>query len=160
MRAARVNVQSETIGAGANAQAITNALANLASLITYNANVTLFQTRPALRRIVQTAIDRTIREVIQSPVVERSVTIAVIATRELATKDFALEPNEARLRSSAQAMAQSLAGSLAAVSSREPIRVSMLTNLKALLLQNGFTEVYFYYLANASRAAYLRCGSG
>jgi CCR4-NOT transcription complex subunit 1 len=114
--------------------------ANLASFITFNPNISIFNTRPSLKRIVQIAIDRSIREVIQSPVVERSATIAVIATRELSLKDFALEPNEEKMRKAAQYMVQSLSGSLASVSSREPLRISMIANLKNLLLQNGFTE--------------------
>jgi CCR4-NOT transcription complex subunit 1 len=114
--------------------------ANLANFITFNPNISIFNTRPALKRIVQIAIDRSIREVILSPVVERSVTIAVIATRELTIKDFALEPNEDKMRKAAQSMVQSLSGSLASVSSREPLRISMISNMKNLLLQNGFTE--------------------
>ena len=113
---------------------------NLALFITFNPNITLFTTQPSLKRIVHIAIDRSIREVILSPVVERSVTISVVATREIVTKDFALESNEEKMRKAAHFMAQSLAGSLASVSSREPLRVSMISNLRSLLMQNGFTE--------------------
>ena len=56
-------------------------------------------------------------------------------------KDFALEPNEDRMRKAAHLMIQNLAGNLAAVSSREPLRISMMSQLRNLLLQNGFTEV-------------------
>jgi len=42
--------------------------------------------------------------------VERSVTIAAIATRELTIKDFALEPNEEKMRKSAHMMVQRLSG--------------------------------------------------
>ena len=113
---------------------------NLASMIVFNPNIAIFNSRPALKRIVQISIDRSIREVILSTVVERSVTIAVIATRELVIKDFALEPNEDKMRKSAHFMVQTLSGSLASVSSREPLRISMVANLKSLLQQNGFTE--------------------
>lgn len=37
-------------------------------------------------------------------------------------------------------MAQSLAGSLASVTSREPLRISIIQNLRSALLQNGFSE--------------------
>ncbi|KAJ3269632.1 hypothetical protein HDV01_001148 [Terramyces sp. JEL0728] len=113
---------------------------NLASFITFNPNITLFNSQPTLKRIVHIAIDKSIQEVIRSPVVERSVTIAIIATREIVTKDFALEPNEEKMRKSAQYMVQSLAGSLASVSSREPLKISMISNLKTLLMANGYTE--------------------
>jgi CCR4-NOT transcription complex subunit 1 len=113
---------------------------NLASFIVFNPNISLFNTHPSLKRIVYIAIDRSIREVIQSAVVERSVTIAIVATRELVAKDFSLEPNEDKMRIAAHCMVQSLAGSLASVSSRDPLKTSMITNLRSLLSTNGFTE--------------------
>jgi CCR4-NOT transcription complex subunit 1 len=115
-------------------------LPNLASFITFNPNITLFNTQPSLKRIVFIAIDRSIREIIQSAVVERSVTIAIVATRELIAKDFAMEANEDKMRKAAHSMVQSLAGSLASVSSRDPLKASMVTNLRTLLAANGFTE--------------------
>ncbi|KAJ3143084.1 hypothetical protein HK101_003252, partial [Irineochytrium annulatum] len=113
---------------------------NLAMYITFNPNLPIFNAQPSLKRIVFLAIDRAIREQIINPVVERSVTIASIASRELVLKDFALEPNEDKMRKASHLMVQNLAGSLAAVSSREPLRVSMMSQLRSLLLQNGFTE--------------------
>jgi CCR4-NOT transcription complex subunit 1 len=113
---------------------------NIAAFITFNPNIPLFTTQPALKRIVHIAIDRAIREVIMSPVVERSVTIASITSREMISKDFALEGSDEKMRKAAHLMAQSLAGNLAAVSTREPLRVSMIAHLKSLLLQNGFSD--------------------
>ncbi|KAI9365956.1 CCR4-Not complex component, Not1-domain-containing protein [Zopfochytrium polystomum] len=107
--------------------------------ITLNPKLPIFNAQPSMRRIVHIAIDRAVREIIQ-PVVERSVTIAGIATREMILKDFALEPNEDRMRKAAHLMVQNLSGNLAAVSSREPLRISMMSQLRNLLLQNGFTE--------------------
>ncbi|KAJ3349536.1 hypothetical protein HDU83_000454 [Entophlyctis luteolus] len=103
-------------------------------------NLPIFSQQPSMKRIVHIAIDRAIREVIVSPVVERSVTIAGIATRELIVKDFASEPNEEKMRRAAHLMTQSLAGSLAIVSSRDPLRIAMMTQLQLLLRQNGITE--------------------
>ena len=77
-----------------------------------------------LRQIVQQAVHRAIMEII-SPVVERSVTIATIATRDLIHKDFALEPDEDRVRRASQRMARALSGSLALVTCKEPLRMSM-----------------------------------
>jgi CCR4-NOT transcription complex subunit 1 len=112
----------------------------LASFIVFNPSITLFNTQPSLKRIVHIAIDRSIRDAIQSPVLERSVSIAVVATREVVIKDFALEQNEEKMRKAAQYMVQSLAGNLASVSSRETLKVSMISNLRSLLVGNGFTE--------------------
>ena len=66
---------------------------------------------------------------------ERSVSIACMTTRELALKDFATEPEEARLRKAAHLMVASLAGSLALVTCKEPLRLSAAQQLRALLAQ-------------------------
>jgi CCR4-NOT transcription complex subunit 1 len=95
----------------------------------------LFQQAPGLQRLVPAAMDSAIREIIQ-PVVERSVTIACITTRELITMDFASEADEDRLRQAARLMARSLSGSLASVTCAEPVRVSMSNHLRTLLQSN------------------------
>ena len=78
------------------------------------------------------------------PVVERSVTIAGISTRELVTKDFATEPNEETLRQAAHRMAQKLAGSLALVTCKEPLRSNLSSHMRQFLSEQGFTEVRFF----------------
>jgi CCR4-NOT transcription complex subunit 1 len=128
------------LGAGREEDGSSIGFPNLSSFIVFNPSITLFTTQPALKRIVHIAIDRSIREVMQSPVVERSVNIAINATREIVSKDFALEPSEEKMRKAALCMAQNLAGALASVSSREPLKVSMISNLRSLLIANGFTE--------------------
>lgn len=77
-----------------------------------------------LRQIVNGAVRRAIMEIV-APVVERSVTIATIATQNLIRKDFALEPDEDRIRKASRQMAQQLSGSLALVTCKEPLRMSM-----------------------------------
>jgi CCR4-NOT transcription complex subunit 1 len=75
-------------------------------------------------------------------VVERSVTIAGISTKELVTKDFATEPNEETLRQAAHRMAQKLAGSLALVTCKEPLRSNLSSHMRQFLNEQGFTEVF------------------
>ena len=75
------------------------------------------------------------------PVVERSVTIAGISTRDLVTKDFATEPSEDRMRKAAHLMAQKLAGSLALVTCKEPLRSNLGPHLKSFLSEKGFGDV-------------------
>lgn len=72
---------------------------------------------------------------------ERSVAIASVSTRELITKDFAVESDENQMRNAAHMMAQSLAGSLAMVTCKEPLRLSMATNLRAIFVANGLPDV-------------------
>jgi CCR4-NOT transcription complex subunit 1 len=73
--------------------------------------------------------------------VERSVTIAGISTRELVTKDYATEQNEEKLKKAGHLMAQKLAGSLALVTCKEPMRTNLTTQLRHFLNNQGFTEV-------------------
>jgi CCR4-NOT transcription complex subunit 1 len=116
---------------------------NLASYVTVNASLPqLLQTQgspvlssltsASLKRWVPIAVDRAIREIIQ-PVVERSVTIACITTKEIVSKDFAMEGDETKLRKAGQLMVANLAGSLALVTCREPLRSSVSTHLRQLL---------------------------
>lgn len=95
---------------------------------------------PTFKRAIQLALDHAVREII-APVVERSVTIAGISTRELVTKDFATEPSEDRLRKAAQLMSQKLAGSLALVTCKDPLRSNLPTHVSKCLEQIGITDV-------------------
>lgn len=89
-------------------------------------------TAASVKRWVPVAVDRAIREIIH-PVVERSVTIACITTKEIVTKDFAMEGDESKMRRAGQLMVANLAGSLALVTCREPLRSSISTQLRQLL---------------------------
>eukprot|EP01087_Luapelamoeba_hula_P012819 TRINITY_DN3617_c0_g1_i3.p1 TRINITY_DN3617_c0_g1~~TRINITY_DN3617_c0_g1_i3.p1 ORF type:complete len:835 (+),score=127.59 TRINITY_DN3617_c0_g1_i3:1-2505(+) len=100
-----------------------------------NPHIPLFTSQPHLKRCIALAIERAINEVI-TPVMERSATIASITTRELIMKDFAMEPDENGMLRSATTMVQNLAGSLAMVTCKEPLRVSIANHLRALLQAN------------------------
>lgn len=45
-----------------------------------------------LKKIIAQAVDAAIQEIVP-PVISRSVTIALVTTRQLALKDFVLEPD-------------------------------------------------------------------
>ncbi|KAG0608479.1 hypothetical protein M758_8G108900 [Ceratodon purpureus] len=105
---------------------------NLAGYVVLNPKLTGLVQTLQLQRIVPLAMDRAIREII-TPVVERSVTIACMTTRELVLKDFAMEADENYTRSSAGLMVASLAGSLAHVTCKEPLRVAMTNYLRNML---------------------------
>jgi CCR4-NOT transcription complex subunit 1 len=100
--------------------------------VSVNSNVALFQAQPALMALVPVAVDRAIREIIQ-PVIERSVNVAAITTEQLVLKDFAMEPDAAKMREAARLMISHLAGSLALVTCQEPLRVAMGTHLRSIL---------------------------
>ncbi len=105
---------------------------NLAAYVAISNTLQIFIAQPGLKQLVPVAVDCAIREIIQ-PVVERSVTIACITTRELIMKDFAVEADESKMRKAAHLMVTSLAGSLALVTCKEPLRMSIDTHLRQLL---------------------------
>lgn len=101
--------------------------------------MTGFVTHRGLKRIFYLAIDKSVREVLQ-PVVERSVTIASIATRELVLKDFALEPDENKLRIAAHNMIRVLAGNISLATCKDPLRESLISGLRTLMVNNGYSD--------------------
>ena len=77
-----------------------------------------------IRDIIYRAFDQAIQEII-APVVERSITIASISTAQLMSKDYALNPDPEQYQLAARQMVKSLAGSLALVTCKEPLRMSI-----------------------------------
>ncbi|KAI4191876.1 MAG: hypothetical protein LQ348_003382 [Seirophora lacunosa] len=86
-------------------------------------------TQARLREIVQVAVQKAVLEII-APVVERSVTIAAIATKKLINKDYVSEDDEDKIREGAQKVVRELAGSLALVTCKEPLRMSMNNHIR------------------------------
>lgn len=76
---------------------------------------------PPWRLYSAAALARALQE-IEKPVVDRSTAIAVTSALTLIMKDFSMENDERRIKSSAIQMAVVLAHSLAEVTSREPMR--------------------------------------
>ncbi|KAI9803030.1 MAG: hypothetical protein M1825_002265 [Sarcosagium campestre] len=116
--------------------AITSSLPDIGSLLVYPPTSNTSINRESLRYIVENAVRKAIQEII-SPVVERSVTIAAISTAQLIHKDFGMEPNEERVRQSALTMVKALAGSLALVTCKEPLRMSMTNYIRVLSAEVG-----------------------
>ena len=75
-----------------------------------------------ITELVAKAVDQSIVEILK-PVVDRSVTIALITTKELVLKDFAFDGDCDRIIEAAEQIVQNLAGSLALVTCREPLRI-------------------------------------
>ncbi|KAI0085426.1 Not1-domain-containing protein [Irpex rosettiformis] len=115
-------------------------LHQLSNAVTISPQLAPFDTNEIFKRAVRTAVDRAVREIIV-PVVDRSVTIAGISTRELVFKDYATEADETKLRSAGMLMAQKLAGSLALVTCKEPLKSNLTAHIRANLIENGIVEV-------------------
>lgn len=134
-----VSIQSLAISSHSNYPSqIPSTVPNLAAYISYSPKLGSLTQQLQLTRLVPAAMERAIREVI-APVVERSCTIATRTTKELVTKDFVMEADEARLIKAAHMMVQSLAGSVAHVTVKEPLRNAITNHLKSLLrgVSNG-----------------------
>ncbi|KAL5529441.1 hypothetical protein ACEPAG_5426 [Sanghuangporus baumii] len=114
-------------------------LTTMANSIVINPQLAPLYANQAFKQAVQEGIDRAVREIIL-PVVERSVTIASITSRELVVKDFASESNEEKLREAGHMACRKLAGSLALVTCKDPLRTNMSAHLRAYLLDHGYTE--------------------
>ncbi|KAF9613129.1 hypothetical protein IFM89_005608 [Coptis chinensis] len=111
-------------------------VSQLPTLIPYlRANIILNPKLSALglhmhfQSIVPGAMERAIKE-IMTPVVQRSVTIATQTSKELVLKDYAMESDESRIYNAAHLMVSSLAGCLAHVTCKEPLRVSISNHLR------------------------------
>lgn len=89
-----------------------------------------------LSGIIASSLYNAIVEIL-SPVVERSVNISQVTTRELILKDFAFEKDEAKFKNAANLCIKSLAGSLAMVTCKEPLRIGYNNQLKDNLNKKG-----------------------
>lgn len=58
----------------------------------------------------------------------------------VAVQDFALEPDEMRMRKAAHLMVSSLAGSLSLVTCKDPLRIALTNALKAMLAGQQLVE--------------------
>lgn len=134
-------MQSEQAAQAAHEQFLQNVddlIRQLPEYLHFNSDLGVLQA-PTFKRIVLHSIERAIREIV-SPVVERSVTIAGISSRDLVQKDFGTEGDSMKMRKAAHLMVQNLAGNLALVTCKEPLRTSLMSHIRALVSQNGFTE--------------------
>ncbi|KFK42579.1 hypothetical protein AALP_AA1G013800 [Arabis alpina] len=105
------------------------ALPNIGNHVVINQKLSGFNGHFAFQRVVPLAMDRAIKEIV-SGIVQRSVCIACQTTKELVLKDYAQEPDETRIYNAAHLMVASLAGSLAHVTCKEPLRTSISGHLR------------------------------
>lgn len=109
-------------------------LAGLAPHITLNPTIPLFQAHPQLKQCVRQAIERAVQELVH-PVVDRSIKIAMTTCEQIVRKDFALDSEESRMRIAAHHMMRNLTAGMAMITCREPLLMSISTNLKTVLPQ-------------------------
>ncbi|XP_038563054.1 CCR4-NOT transcription complex subunit 1 isoform X6 [Micropterus salmoides] len=105
------------------------ALAGLAPHININVNISLLQAHPQLKQCVRQSVERAVQELVH-PVVDRSIKIAMTTCEQIIRKDFALDSEETRMRVAAHHMMRNLTAGMAMITCREPLLMSIATNLK------------------------------
>ncbi|XP_056273031.1 CCR4-NOT transcription complex subunit 1 isoform X5 [Pseudoliparis swirei] len=105
------------------------ALAGLAPHININVNISLLQAHPQLKQCVRQSVERAVQELVH-PVVDRSIKIAMTTCEQIIRKDFALDSEESRMRVAAHHMMRNLTAGMAMITCREPLLMSIATNLK------------------------------
>ncbi|KAG9352545.1 hypothetical protein JZ751_020959 [Albula glossodonta] len=106
------------------------ALAGLVPHININVNIPLLQAHPQLKQCVRQSIERAVQELVH-PVVDRSIKIAMTTCEQIVRKDFALDSEESRMRVAAHHMMRNLTAGMAMITCREPLLMSIATNLKS-----------------------------
>lgn len=79
--------------------------------------------------MISEALERSIEEILP-PVVTRSVSIALITTKQLVLKDFTYDADVNKVTEAINQFAKNSAGSLALVTCREPLRIALKEFLK------------------------------
>ena len=69
------------------------------------------------------------------PVIERAVNISLVTTKELVIKDFQYESSEQNFKMASTNFIKSLAGALASVTCKEPLRMSFTKKMKDFLME-------------------------
>jgi len=136
-----LNGMASTVPTGLSPHNIPVSIPDISHLINLPPTNEMVVNHARLHDIVRTALTRALQETIQ-PVVDRSVTIAAISTQQMIHKDFATEPDEDKLRQSAISMVKATAGSLALVTSKEPLRATITNGMRNLArdLPQGLPE--------------------
>ncbi|KAE8699711.1 transcription factor UNE10-like [Hibiscus syriacus] len=105
---------------------------NIGTHIIINQKLSSLGLHLPFQRVVPMSMDRAIKEIVAG-IVQRSVSIATQTTKELVLKDYAMESDETRIYNAAHLMVASLAGSLAHVTCKEPLRGSISSHLRSSL---------------------------
>ncbi|CAI0400959.1 unnamed protein product [Linum tenue] len=113
-------------------QLSTVSMANIAPHVIINHKLQGWSLNLHFQRVVPHAIERAVKDIVPS-IVQRSVSIATQTTKELVLKDYAMETDETRIYHAAHLMVASLAGSLAHVTCKEPLRTSISSQLRSSL---------------------------
>ncbi|CAK8681219.1 CCR4-NOT transcription complex subunit 1-like isoform X2 [Clavelina lepadiformis] len=109
-------------------------IATLQSHLIIKMELPLLQNQPQLKDFVKPAVERSVRDVLQ-PAVERAIKIALTTSEQIVRKDFALDPEEFRMRTAAQHMVRNLTAGMALITCREQLLQGISNHLKQNFIQ-------------------------
>ncbi|XP_051134130.1 uncharacterized protein LOC127253505 [Andrographis paniculata] len=112
--------------------------ANIEQQVVVNKKLQAYGLHLHFQSVLPIAMDRAVKEIVSS-IVQRSVSIATQTTKELVMKDYSMEPDETLIRNAAHLMVARLAGSLAHVTCKEPLRGSISAQLRNSLQGMGIS---------------------
>lgn len=101
----------------------------IAQHIVLSANISFLHVNPNIKHIILSAMERTLTEWLQ-PVVERSVRIAATTSEQIVRKDFALDPDDHRIRTASHQMVRNLAAGMAMIACKDQITQTLNNNLR------------------------------
>ncbi|KAL6569340.1 hypothetical protein OROMI_013854 [Orobanche minor] len=105
---------------------------NIEQQVVVNKKLQAYGLHMHFQSILPTSMERAVNEIVSS-IVQRSVSIATQTTKELVLKDYAMEPDATLINNAAHLMVARLAGSLAHVTCKEPLRGSISGQLRNTL---------------------------
>ena len=100
-----------------------------------NSQLPLFQKRPELTHCVQTAIESAISK-LGRIVVEKSINMTLTTAENIIKKDFALDPEESKMRMAAQFMVRHIAAAAVLIYARDQLSSTIKENLLKSFIPN------------------------
>ncbi|XP_019188947.1 PREDICTED: CCR4-NOT transcription complex subunit 1-like [Ipomoea nil] len=120
------------------------AASNIEEQVIINPKLHDFGLHSHFQSVLPIAMEKTIKDIVMSITMQRSVFTATQTTKELVLKDYSMESDETQIRNVSHFMVASLAGSLIHVHFKEPLFVSISSQLRNTLegidIANEFLE--------------------
>ncbi|CAD7076764.1 unnamed protein product [Hermetia illucens] len=110
-----------------------NNYSTVAQNLVLSPNIAILHANPNFKHIVLGAVERTITEWLQ-PIVDRSVRIGVKTCEQIIRKDFALDPDENRMRTAAHYLVRNLTAGMAMITCKDQLTQALSGNIKKTFL--------------------------
>ncbi|KAG7168806.1 CCR4-NOT transcription complex subunit 1-like 2, partial [Homarus americanus] len=91
-------------------------------------------TNAQLKQLVRHAVELAVQEIVAA-VIERSIKIAITTAEHIIKKDFALDPDESRMRAATHHMVRNLTAAMAMITCRDYLATNITKSIKQGLMQ-------------------------